>query len=89
MNTIKFLNDILPLKNVLYRLALRITLNKAEAEDVVQVQVQATLLALKDLAGLTIYGCIIAAVVVVAVPWPKRRLKPEELGGADEALQRC
>ena len=36
MNTIKFLNDILPLKNVLYRLALRITLNKAEAEDVVQ-----------------------------------------------------
>ena len=50
---------------------------------------QATLLALKDLAGLTIYGCIIAAVVVVAVPWPKRRLKPEELGGADEALKRC
>ena len=29
-------NDILPLKNVLYRLALRITLNHAEAEDVVQ-----------------------------------------------------
>ena len=29
-------NDILPLKNELYRLALRITLNPAEAEDVVQ-----------------------------------------------------
>ena len=28
--------DILPLKNVLYRLALRITLNSQEAEDVVQ-----------------------------------------------------
>ena len=28
--------DILPLKNILYRLALRITLNSQEAEDVVQ-----------------------------------------------------
>ena len=36
MNTVKFLNDILPLKNILFRLALRITLNQAEAEDVVQ-----------------------------------------------------
>lgn len=33
---ITFRNDILPLKNQLYRLALRITLNSAEAEDVVQ-----------------------------------------------------
>lgn len=33
---ISFQNDILPLKNELYRLALRITLNPAEAEDVVQ-----------------------------------------------------
>jgi len=36
MNIISFRNDILPLKNELYRLALRITLNNAEAEDVVQ-----------------------------------------------------
>jgi RNA polymerase sigma-70 factor (ECF subfamily) len=36
MNRISFLNDILPLKDKLFRLALRITLNKAEAEDVVQ-----------------------------------------------------
>jgi RNA polymerase sigma-70 factor (ECF subfamily) len=36
MNTISFRNDILPLKDVLYRLALRITLNKEEAEDIVQ-----------------------------------------------------
>ena len=36
MKKINFLNDILPLKNELYRLALRITLNPAEAEDVVQ-----------------------------------------------------
>ena len=33
---IDFRNDILPLKNQLYRFALRITLDSAEAEDVVQ-----------------------------------------------------
>ena len=36
MQEISFRNDILPLKNKLYRLALRITLDSAEAEDVVQ-----------------------------------------------------
>ena len=36
MEIIRFREDILPLKNQLYRLALRITLNPAEAEDVVQ-----------------------------------------------------
>ena len=36
MKTISFQNDILPLKNELFRLALRITLNHAEAEDIVQ-----------------------------------------------------
>ena len=36
MKKITFAGDILPLKNELYRLALRITLNRAEAEDVVQ-----------------------------------------------------
>ena len=36
MKTVSFQNDILPLKNELFRLALRITLNRAEAEDVVQ-----------------------------------------------------
>ncbi len=36
MDTIDFRNDILPLKDMLFRLALRITLDRAEAEDVVQ-----------------------------------------------------
>lgn len=36
MKNISFQNDVLPLKNKLFRLALRITLNKEEAEDVVQ-----------------------------------------------------
>ena len=36
MDKISFRNDILPLKNKLFRLALRITLNNADAEDIVQ-----------------------------------------------------
>ena len=36
MKTISFQSDILPLKNELYRMALRITMNAADAEDVVQ-----------------------------------------------------
>ena len=36
MKKISFRNDVLPLKNELFRLALRITLNREEAEDVVQ-----------------------------------------------------
>ena len=35
MQEISFRNDILPLKDKLFRLALRITLDRAEAEDVV------------------------------------------------------
>ena len=36
MDKISFRNDILPLKNKLFRLAQRITLNNADAEDIVQ-----------------------------------------------------
>jgi len=36
MKKISFRNDVLPLKDKLFRLALRITLNREEAEDVVQ-----------------------------------------------------
>ena len=36
MKEISFQNDVLPLKNKLFRLALRITLNREESEDVVQ-----------------------------------------------------
>lgn len=36
MKIITFQKDILPLKNQLFRLALRITLDRAEAEDIVQ-----------------------------------------------------
>lgn len=36
MKKVSFRNDVLPLKDILYRLALRITLDRVEAEDVVQ-----------------------------------------------------
>lgn len=36
MKKVSFRNDVLPLKDILYRLALRITLNPTEAEDIVQ-----------------------------------------------------
>ena len=36
MKEVSFKNDILPLKDVLFRLAFRITLNKEDAEDIVQ-----------------------------------------------------
>ena len=36
MKNISFRNDVLPLKNVLYRLALRITMSREDAEDIVQ-----------------------------------------------------
>ena len=36
MKKISFRNDVLPLKNELYRLALRITMSREEAEDIVQ-----------------------------------------------------
>ncbi|WP_028909391.1 RNA polymerase sigma factor [Prevotella sp. AGR2160] len=36
MKKISFTNDILPLKNIIYRVALRITLNREESEDITQ-----------------------------------------------------
>lgn len=36
MKEVSFKNDILPLKDIIFRLALRITLNREDAEDIVQ-----------------------------------------------------
>ena len=43
-----------------------------------KVQVQATLTAVKEMAGWTVYGCLAAAVLTLLVPWRKRQLKSEE-----------
>lgn len=39
-----------------------------------KIQIQATLSALKEMAGWTFYGCISAAFLMVLIPWRKRRL---------------
>ena len=39
-----------------------------------KVQVQATLTAVKEMAGWTFYACLVCAGIVLAVPWPKRKL---------------
>ena len=49
-----------------------------------KVQVQATLSAIKEMAGWTIYGCAACVLVILLVPWKKRPL--EEL--TDEYLMR-
>ena len=40
-----------------------------------KVQVQATLTAVKEMAGWTFYGCMICAGVILLVPWRKKRLE--------------
>lgn len=58
MNGIDFQNDLLPLKNQLYRLALRIVLDAAEAEDVVEdtlIKVWEQGNALSDIQNLAAY----------------------------------
>ena len=42
-----------------------------------KVQVQATLTAVKEMAGWTFYACVMCAGLVLAVPWTKRKIKPE------------
>lgn len=39
-----------------------------------KVQVQATLTAIKEMAGWTFYGCLICAGIVLLVPWRKREI---------------
>ena len=58
MKEIDFQNDLLPLKNKLYRLAQRITLDSLEAEDVVEdtlVRVWERRKSLTDVENLEVY----------------------------------
>ena len=54
---VSFQHDILPLKNLIFRTALRIVLNRDEAEDIVQDTINAlpekqrTVLQLRDIEG--------------------------------------
>ena len=54
--------------------------SKAEAVNMAamsvkgRVQVQATLVAVKEMAGWTLYACLACAIFVLVVPYPKRKL---------------
>ena len=40
-----------------------------------KVQVQATLVSIKEMAGWTFYGCLICAGLMLVIPWRKRNIK--------------
>ena len=42
-----------------------------------KVQVQATLSAIKEMAGWTLYGCLICCAIVLLVRWPKRDISQD------------
>ena len=48
--------------------------NMAATSTKGRIQVQATLSALKEMAGWTIYGGLICMIFVLVVPYPKRKL---------------
>ena len=49
--------------------------NMASMSTKGRIQVQATLSAIKEMSGWTIYGCMAAAVFVIAFPYKKRKLE--------------
>ena len=62
MKQINFSNDILPMKDQLFRLALRITLNREEAEDIVQetlIKIWNNRLAWSDIKSIEAYAMTI------------------------------
>ena len=40
-----------------------------------KVQVQATLVSIKEMAGWTFYGCLVCAGLMLVIPWRKRNIK--------------
>lgn len=44
------------------------------------MQVQATLASVKEMSGWTFYGCLGCAVLLLAIPWKKRKLSEEPAG---------
>ena len=49
-------------------------INMAAMSTKGRIQVQATLSAVKEMAGWTIYGCLICMIFVLIIPYPKRKL---------------
>ncbi len=49
-------------------------INMAAMSTKGRIQVQATLSAVKEMAGWTVYGCLICMIFVLIIPYPKRKL---------------
>ncbi|MBQ3701102.1 MAG: hypothetical protein II886_14570 [Prevotella sp.] len=43
------------------------------------VNLQAMLLAVKEMAGWTLWACLAIVLILLIIPWTKRRLKPAEV----------
>ncbi len=51
----------------------------AMSDNIRMVNIQAMLLAVKEMAGWTLWACLAIIVILLILPWPKRRLKPVEV----------
>lgn len=49
-----------------------------------KVQVQATLVSIKEMAGWTFYGCLVCAGLMLVIPWRKRNIKELTAVSAEE-----
>ena len=53
---------------------LTVRINMAAISTKGRIQVQATLSAVKEMAGWTLYACLICMIFAVVIPYPKRKL---------------
>jgi len=51
----------------------------AMSDNLRMVNLQAMLLAVKEMAGWTLWACLAIVVILLVIPWPRRRLKPAEI----------
>ncbi len=51
----------------------------AMSDNLRMVGAQAMLLAVKQMAGWTLWTCLAIVIILLIIPWPKRRLKPAEV----------
>ena len=51
----------------------------AMSDNLRMVNLQAMLLAVKEMAGWTLWICLAIVAILLIIPWPKRRLKPAEI----------
>jgi len=51
----------------------------ATSDDIRMVNLQTVLLSVKEMAGYTIWTCLAVMLFLLVLPWPRRRLKPNEV----------